>query len=155
MNENKQMMFNKGNNIVEKSIRYWKSMDDVPRNIKKFILGIVSSRVIYDSNTKQYYCSKCLKVLDNNYYCSNCDIQRRNPILNKSKYVIHTDFNCIKEYKENSRFYVFDIIDGEVLIYIFGVDTCYYNHRMYIPYQINKISIEKCIMSLRMDYSIF
>ena len=143
MNKNKQMMFDKDNNIVEEPIRYWKSIDEVPENIKKFILGTVCSRTIYDVSTKQYYCSKCLKALDNNYYCSNCNMQCRIPISNKSKYVIYTNINDIKEYQENSKFFVFDIVDGEVLIYIFMVDTCYYNHRMYVPYQINKISIEE------------
>ena len=71
MNKNKQMMFDKDNNIVEEPIRYWKSIDEVSENIKKFILDTVSSRTIYDVSTKQYYCSKCLKALDNNYYCSN------------------------------------------------------------------------------------
>lgn len=143
MNKNKQMMFDKDNNIVEEPIRYWKSIDEVPENIKKFILDTVCSRTIYDVSTKQYYCSKCLKALDNNYYCSNCNMQCRIPISNKSKYVIYTNINDIKEYQENSKFFVFDIVDGEVLIYIFRVDTCYYNHRMYVPYQINKISIEE------------
>ena len=136
-------MFDKDNNIVEEPIRYWKSIDEVPENIKKFILDTVCSRTIYDASTKQYYCSKCLKALDNNYYCSNCNMQCRIPISNKSKYVIYTNINDIKEYQENSKFFVFDIVDGEVLIYIFRVDTCYYNHRMYVPYQINKISIEE------------
>lgn len=136
-------MFDKDNNIVEEPIRYWKSIDEVPENIKKFILDTVCSRTIYDVSTKQYYCSKCLKALDNNYYCSNCNMQCRIPISNKSKYVIYTNINDIKEYQENSKFFVFDIVDGEVLIYIFRIDTCYYNHRMYVPYQINKISIEE------------
>ena len=30
MNKNKQMMFDKDNNIVEEPIRYWKSIDEVP-----------------------------------------------------------------------------------------------------------------------------
>ena len=136
-------MFDKDNNIVEEPIRYWKSIDEVPENIKKFILDTVCSKTIYDVSTKQYYCSKCLKALDNNYYCSNCNMQCRIPISNKSKYVIYTNINDIKEYQENSKFFVFDIVDGEVLIYIFRVDTCYYNRRMYVPYQINKISIEE------------
>lgn len=143
MNKNKQMMLDKDNNIVEEPIRHWRSIDEVPTNIKKFILDTVNSRVIYDASTKQYYCSKCLKILDNNYYCSNCNMQCKISILNKSKYVIDTSINDIKEYQENSKFFVFDIVDGEVLIYIFRVDTCYYNHRMYVPYQINKISIEE------------
>lgn len=143
MNKNKQMMFDKDNNIVEEPIRYWKSIDEVHENIKKFILDTVSSRTIYDVSTKQYYCSKCLKALDNNYYCSNCNMQCRIPISNKSKYAIYTNINDIKEYREDSKFFVFDIVDGEVLIYIFRVDTCYYNRRMYVPYQINKISIEE------------
>ena len=58
----RQLMFDEfTNDIIEESIKYWKVMDDVPEHIKEFILNTTSSRVIYDSNTKQYHCSKCLK----------------------------------------------------------------------------------------------
>ena len=140
----RQLVFDEfTNNIVEEPINYWKTIDDVPKYIKDFIINTVSSRVIYDTNTKQYYCSKCLKKLDNQYYCSNCSKQRIIPVLNDSKYVICTNVENIKEYEEYTRYFVFDVVDDQVLIYIFGVYTCYYNHMMCIPYQINKISIEE------------
>ena len=94
----RQLMFDEfTNDIIEESIKYWKAMDDVPEHIKEFILNTTSSRVIYDSNTKQYHCSKCLKVLDEHYYCNNCSKQCRIPVSNNSKYVIHTHIEDIKE----------------------------------------------------------
>lgn len=140
----RQLMFDEfTNDIIEESIKYWKAMDDVPEHIKEFILNTTSSRVIYDSNTKQYHCSKCLKVLDEHYYCNNCSKQCRIPVSNNSKYVIHTHIEDIKEYEEQTRYFVFDILDGQVIIYIFKVDTCYYNHMMLIPFQTNRITIEE------------
>lgn len=133
------------NSIVEEPIRYWKKMDDVPEHIKDFILNTNSSRVIYDSTTKQYHCSKCLHYLDNQFYCSNCSKQCKRPINNNSKYIIHSNITDIKEYKECTRYFVFDIVDDQVLIYIFRVNTYYYNHQMLIPYQINSIDIEGSI----------
>lgn len=131
------------NSIVEEPIRYWKKMDDVPEHIKDFILNTNSSRVIYDSTTKQYHCSKCLHHLDNQFYCSNCSKQCKRPINNNLKYIIHSNITDIKEYKECTRYFVFDIVDNHVLIYIFRVNTYYYNHQMLIPYQINSIDIEE------------
>lgn len=140
----RQLMFDElTNDIVEEPIRYWKTMDDVPEYIKSFILDTVSTRVIYDSSTKQYHCSKCLKLLDEHYYCNNCSKQCRKAISNNSKYVIHTKIKDIKDYEENNKLFVFDIVDGQVLIYVFSVDSNYYNHMIYITYQINKISIEE------------
>ena len=140
----RQLMFDEfTNDIIEEPIKYWKTMDDVPEHIKEFILNTTSSRVIYDSNTKQYHCPKCLKVLDEHYYCNNCSKQCRKPVSNDSKYVIHTSINSIKDYTEDTKYLVFDIVDGQVLLYIFCVDTYYYNRMIYIPYQINKISIEE------------
>ena len=140
----RQLMFDElTNDIVEEPIRYWKTMDDVPEYIKSFILDTVSTRVIYDSSTKQYHCSKCLKLLDEHYYCNNCSKQCRKTISNNSKYVIHTKIKDIKDYEENNKLFVFDIVDGQVLIYVFSVDSNYYNHMIYITYQINKISIEE------------
>ena len=63
--------------------------------------------------SKQYYCSKCLKKLDNQYYCSNCSKQRIIPVLNDSKYVICTNVENIKEYEEYTRYFVFDIDNPE------------------------------------------
>ena len=140
----RQLMFDEfTNDVVEEPIRYWKTMSDVPEYIKEFILNTTSSRVIYDSTTKQYHCSKCLKVLGEHYYCNNCSKQCRRPVNDNSKYIIHSNIKDIKEYKEYTRYFVFDIVDGQVLIYIFRVDTCYYNHLMLIPYQTNRIDIEE------------
>lgn len=139
----RQLMFDEcTNNIIEKPLNYWKTVDEIPKYIKEFILNTASSRVIYDVNTKQYYCSKCLKKLDDQYYCTNCSKQCIIPISNNSKYVIQTNITTIKEYEENTRYFVFDIIDGQVLIYIFHVHTFYYNHIILMPYQMNKITIE-------------
>lgn len=140
----RQLMFDElTNHIVEEPIKYWKTMEDVPEHIKEFILNTSSSRVIYDSNTKKYHCSQCLKVLNNQYYCRKCSKQCRIPVSNNSKYVIHTNIEDIKEYEEHTRYFVFDIVDGQVIMYIFEVDTCYYNHMISIPFQTNRITIEE------------
>lgn len=139
-----QLMFDEfTNDIVEEPIKHWKTVDDVPEYIKSYILNIVSTRVIYDSSTKQYHCSKCLKLLDEDYYCNNCYKQCKKPNSIDSKYVIHTSINNIEDYYERTKYFVFDIVDGQVLIYIFNIDTYYYNKMIYIPYQLNKISIEE------------
>lgn len=148
MNQNKscakQLMFDElTNSIVEESIRYWKTMDDVPEHIKDFILNTSGSRVIYDSNTNQYYCSKCLKHLNKQFYCSNCSKQCKIPSDDNSKYIIHSSIENIKEYTEYTKYFVFDIVDDQVSLYIFRVNTCYYNPLMYIPYQTNQIDIEE------------
>ena len=139
----RQLMFDEfTNNIVEEPLKYWKTMDNVPKHIKDFILNTISSRIIYDSNTKKYHCSKCLKCLDSQYYCSNCAKQCRIAVSNNSKYVIHINIEDIKEYDEHTRYFVFDIVEGQILLYMFNVYTYYYNSMMWIPCQINKISIE-------------
>lgn len=140
----KQLMFDDATNkIIEEPIKYWKNFKEVPAHIKNFIISTANSRVIYDSTTKQYHCSKCLGILDSNYYCSNCAKQLIIPKSNDSKYIINTCINNIRKYSEYSYYFVFDIVDGQVLIYIFRVCTYYDNYLMSVPYQTNDIIIEE------------
>lgn len=138
----RQLMFEEfTNEIVMEPIKYWKELNDIPKYIIEFILNTVSSRIIYDIDTEKYHCSKCLNILDKHYYCSNCSKQCRIPISNKSKYIINTKIKNIKEYNEQTKYFAFDIIDGEVILYMFNVDTSYQSHIISIPYQKNKITI--------------
>lgn len=140
----RQLMFDDvTNEIVEEPIQHWKTMDEVPKKIKDFILNIIFSRVIVDSNTRHYHCPKCLKILDDQYYCSNCSKQYLVPVSNDSKYVICMNMENIKNYEEHTRFFAFDMVDGQVLIYIFQVTILYYNRLMLVPFQTNKINIEE------------
>lgn len=140
----KQLMFDDINNeIVEEPIKYWKNYEEVPEHIKNFIISTISSRIIYDIETKQYHCSKCLNKLDNKYYCSNCAKQLIIPKPSNSKYVIATSIKDIKKYNEYSYYYVFDIIDGQAIIYIFCSYTYYDSDLISIPYQTNNIKIKE------------
>jgi len=142
-NNERQLMFSDDMNvIVEEPINFWKNMNDVPEYIKNFIISTSGMRVIYDSSTKGYYCSKCLKLLDDNYYCSNCSLKYKKFSL-ESKYVIRTSIDKIRGFYEKCNYFVFDIVDGNVLLYVFSVEIRYDCHFLLVPYQICNVEIEK------------
>lgn len=144
MSKNKQLVFDYNTNeIIEEQIKYWKTYEEVPEHIKKSILSTSASRVIYDSTTNKYHCSKCLKLLDDKFYCTNCSNQCVTPSSNDSKYVINTSIKNIREYDEYFKYFVFDLVDDQVLIYILNVNTYYNSHIISMPYQTNDIYIDK------------
>ena len=74
-----QLMFNFDNDDIEdEPLTYFKSLTDVPSEIKEYIMRISDSRIMHDKNTNKYYCSKCLNELKNKY-CSNCNKEYKIP----------------------------------------------------------------------------
>lgn len=129
--------------IVDDDIDCWITMEEVPKYIKDWILDTSMSRVIRDSDTKEYYCCKCLGKLDEYNCCSKCFKQFEIPSLDESKYIIDTSVRNIKDYTEYTRYFVFDVVKGQVLLYVFRVYTSYCHHVVsYWLGQLNKIEIE-------------
>jgi len=82
-------------NIIEKPINYWKTIDDIPEKIKRFISKTSDLQIIFEEKTTKYYCSKCLKELDKNNICPKCSKN----FINNDKYKMRTfDVKEIKNY---------------------------------------------------------
>lgn len=127
-------------NIIEKPINYWKNIDDAPEKIKKFINKTSDSRIVFEEKTTKYYCSKCLKELDKNNICPKC----LKKLINNDKYKLKIfDINEIKEFTTNSSYYVFDIIDDNVLIYIINEYVTYNNPLSLYPMKMSNLTIDK------------
>ena len=115
-----QLKFDKDfNSIVNKAPSFWSKITDIPNNIRYFIDEISNNIVIYDYNDPTYYCSSCFKELDN-FYCSNC-----NKDYKKLKYdptenisiIDHVDSFDKSNYNVERYYFVFDVVDGEVILY--------------------------------------
>ena len=135
---------NKFNSVIEEYSDIWKTEDNMPTCIKSFIDEVYDSRVIYELNTEKYYCSNCLKELDKDYKCPKCNKQYTN--IN-TKYLIRVyDLKEIKENNYSSYYYVYDIYNGEVVLYKIK-ETIYYDNPLTIyPYKTRKLEISNAYL---------
>ena len=123
--------------LIEEPISYWKTLDDVSQNVKDFINETSNSIPIYDESNNKYYCPKCIEKITKQNKCPKC-----------SKEFISHDKLKVKNIKEirnlydNIYYYVFDINNDSVLLYLLCEYIDYYNKLTYYPYKHSKISIK-------------
>lgn len=106
-------------NIILKPPSFWKKCTDIPDNIRQFIDEFSNNIIIRDSDNSSYYCSCCLNELDD-YYCSNCDKNYKELKYDPTQYFNVIDnvdsFNKLN-YSAERYYFVFDVVDGEVILY--------------------------------------
>ena len=87
--------------------KIWKSYEDIPNEIKNFMNDTINSKVFNIDN--KYYCPICKKRLDNNR-CNQCN----NEYKLIPKYTLYENFS---DYEDHNYFYVFDLVDNDVILY--------------------------------------
>lgn len=144
-----QLKFDNDFNTIIRDIPYWKKEEDIPDNIKKFVIDTSNMRVIYEESTKKFYCGKCLEELDNNYYCKKCDIQHKNfsskeiTASNATiKFIDKLTFSKIKDLDAIYDYFMFDIVGKNVILYRIQEDVTYYNPFITIPYKSIHLNID-------------
>lgn len=140
-----------------KEINYWKNKNDIPNEIIEYIINKSNFKPIYEKNTGKFYCSKCLKELNINFCCHKC--QKK---YDKTETYTIEDIKEIKNFKETYRYFVFDIVDEDVLLYSINENISYYNPLAYGPYKTIYIEIENvyhiehnCFTNLENNKKIF
>lgn len=126
----KQLMYDNNNDIItEVPIAYYKTFDEIPDNIKKFITNKTNEKYIYDYQNDICYCPKCLNKIKD-YKCNNCNRE-----FKKNFYFSKGINDCFDFYFGNTSYYFFDVVDDNVLLYIvqelieknqFNVPNIYY-----------------------------
>lgn len=133
-----QLIFNDSfDDLIEEPISYWKTSDDIPQNIKDFIIVTSNLISIFDENNTKYYCPKCVKELTKQNTCPECS---RKFTLNKKLNI--SNIKEIRNFKNYIYYYVFDIIDDNVLLYLLREYVNYDNPLTYYPYKMSEISID-------------
>lgn len=123
--------------LIEEPISYWKTVDDIPQNIKNFIIETSDSLPIFDKKNNKYYCPKCIKEINEQNKCTECS--RIFKLNDKLK------IGNIKEIRHCQNYiyyYAFDVIEDNVLLYLLREDVNYGNHLTYYPYKKSEISID-------------
>lgn len=123
--------------LIEEPISYWKTSDDIPQNIKDFIIETSNSISIFDEKNNKYYCPKCIKEVTEQNKCPECS---RQFTLNDK--ISIENIKEIRNCKSYVYYYVFDIVDGNVLLYLLREYINYYNPLTYYPYKMSEISID-------------
>ncbi len=143
-----QLKFNDNFTTINRDIPYWKREEDIPENIKKFIIDTSNNRVIYEESTNKFYCGKCTEELDKNNYCKKCDIKHKQ--YTKDDILEHDiDIKIIDKKMASKRYdldatcyyFVFEIVDNETYLYSLTEEITYYNPLSLLPYKSSKIYI--------------
>lgn len=119
------------NNIV-RDVSYYKTIDDIPKHITdKFIEYIEGKGIILNNYTKKFNCIKCGCGLDDNFYCKTCNSNYKN------KYQDQFDECLTSSSYYNYLYYVFDIIDEYVILYVIKANIDFWCYQTYTSH-INK-----------------
>lgn len=125
-------------NIIEdKSHLLWKNMDDVSVDVMDFINSKSDSRVIYVEKEDKYYCSKCLKELSN-FKCPNCEKE-----IDKDNVLKVSNLEVLDEEYFFYSYYVFDIVDREVIVYKIKENVRYRDAILPIRYRYREYKISE------------
>ena len=130
------------NLINEPICDFWKAKEDIPNNVIKFITNI-SNLIVIKTYDNILYCSRCVNKLDENNICSVCG-KNYSETVNNPKYInIIEDINEIRYVPYTIHYYVFDIKDNNVILYIIKESVYYNNPTTVKPYKTSDISIYK------------
>ncbi len=129
----------KFDDLIEEPASYWKTPDDIPQNIKDFIIETSNSISIFDENNNKYYCPKCIKEITDQNECPECS--RKFKLKEKDKLVIE-NIKEIKNFRDYIYYYVFDFVDGNVLLYLLREYINYHNPLTYYPCKQSKLDID-------------
>lgn len=142
-----QLKFNEYfDELIEEPISYWKTVDDIPKAIKEFITTTSDSRILYNETTNKYYCPKCLTEIKASNVCQKCS--QVLAIESNDKKVTISNIREMKYYSYYAYYYVFDVVDGNILLYILE-EYVYYNNPLSIsPYKMSNISINAIYLVL-------
>ena len=103
----------KFDDIIEEPMNYWKTLDDVPQNIKEFIRETSNSIPIYDESNNKYYCPKCIEEITNQNKCPKCF----RTFKSHDNFKIE-NINDIRALSNDVYYYIFDINDNDILLYL-------------------------------------
>lgn len=118
-------------NIV-RDVTYFKDSSDIPKHITdKFIEYVESRSIVLNNYTKKFNCIKCGCELDDDFYCKTCNSNYRN------NYNDQSDEWLTSSNYYNYLYYVFDIIDNNVILYVINVTIDFWCYSTYTSH-INK-----------------
>ncbi len=115
--------------IIEEPIEYWKTIDDIPQKIKDFINKTSDTIPFYDEDDETYYCPLHMEKLTKENKCPKCSKQftTKDKLKNLGAYIYY---------------YVFDINDNDILLYLLCENISYLNVPSSYPFKQSKINIK-------------
>ena len=143
--------------IILEDLKYWLDEDDIPKHIKDFFYEECDKFVLKDKETNDLYCPKCGNKLEKDF-CKDCQ---------KNYLIKNTNFNEVnikelKKYKFNNYYFVFDVVDKEVIIYLINIFITYDNPLTNNPFRSIYLRVENayhvlkdCLINLKQKDKIY
>lgn len=129
----RQLMYNQNfSTIIDEPISYWKTIEEVPTTILEDIEKQIGNQILQDEKTKVFYCPSCTNPLDKHLFCTSCKQSYKSSTSYQPICLVNIE--KIKEFKKRYDYLAFQVVDQEVLLYVFQVNVQYSN-KLWMPYQ--------------------
>ncbi len=142
-----QLKFNDDFTQVIMDIPCWKNKEDIPDDIKKFIINTSNKMVFYEENTGNFYCGKCVEPLDETFYCSGCGVQHKKHTTNIDDLYISNDITILDKKIYNSdlnntrNYFVFNVVNKNVWLYCIEEKISYDSPFYSKPYKSSVLNV--------------
>lgn len=138
-----QMKFSIDSAELKREIPHWEHLEDIPLRVIDFIKKTSDERLIYEASTKNYYCGKCTRLLDDSLYCEHCKIQHHFDEDYRHRDVTTID-KMTSDYSSlgmECTYLVFDVRDKDVYLYTIEENVYYDNPFSTLPHKTSRIDV--------------
>lgn len=151
-----QLIFsNDFDKIIEEPIDYISNIDDISPNIINNIKDISNKIAIYNICDGTTICSNCFNKLNKNYYCKHCHKSFYHPYEDELRYknaiMNYNEIDEIKNIEDNIKYYFFDIVKGNILLYVIKEHIYFNNPLTPLPFKTSSLSIQE-VWHIKEDY---
>ena len=141
--------------IIEEPIDYISNIDDISPNIINNIKDISNKIAIYNICDGTTICSTCFNKLNKNYYCKHCHKSYYHPYEDELRYknaiMNYNEIDEIKNIEDNIKYYFFDIVKGNILLYVIKEHIYFNNPLTPLPFKTSSLSIQE-VWHIKEDY---
>lgn len=152
-----QLKYDDEKNVLVIDIKRWETEEDIPSFVKEEIKSYVREYPIFDKNEKKFLCPRCFGVLNGKHTCDDCGVSfdfEEFPDYADDEYVsfgvLVADATQESWHYKTDKWFVFDVVDEEVLLYGIDVNITYHlNHFARCVKKVFSFDVESCILVLR------
>lgn len=152
-----QLKYDDEKNALVIDIKRWETEEDIPSSVKEEMKSYAREYPIFDKNSKKFLCSKCFGVLNEKHACDDCgvsfDFEEFPGYVDDEDAtldVLVADVTQSSWHYRTNKWFVFDVVDEEVLLYGIDMNVTYHlNHFARCVKKAFSFDVELCILVLR------
>lgn len=135
-------------------IKRWETEEDIPSSVKEDMKSYAREYPIFDKNSKKFLCPGCFGVLNEKHVCDDCGVSfdfEEFPDYADDEYepldVLVADVTQSSWHYRTNKWFVFDVVDEEVLLYGIDMNVTYHlNHFARCVKKAFSFEVKSCIL---------